>query len=56
MGDNEAEFHSIKKKKKREMLCLIVFGFTLWHCPSAEGILPHQIWKKLHSDVCPCYL
>lgn len=49
-------FTALKKKKKREMLCLIVFGFTLWHCPSAEGILPHQIWKKLHSDVCPCYL
>lgn len=34
----------------------MVRRLTLWHYPSAEGILPHRIWKRLHNDVCPCYL
>lgn len=53
-GNNKAE--SLSLKEERRLVVLVVFGFTLWRCPSAKGTLPHQIWKTFHSDVCPCYL
>lgn len=52
-GTTKQNFSALQKSG---MSCLIVFSFTLWRCPSAEGILPHQIWKRFRSDVCPCYL